>query len=270
MHTKIDNADEARQYLIKFMREHFSDKAFADYILTQLPGNFAWNLAAAIGMHASNPASPAPVAAITPTDEQIIEAVRAANVKCMHREAATTLDIASAVLKVAAPQAQAVPVAWIDTRCIGNIKWRDGLTRGDVTEGQPLYFGPPAAAAAPSVQEAKDAALELAAGICDEIHDDWRARYKGRAPHAPNNPHSADPHADSLSDGAAQCANRIRELKSSAAPRTAATETPAKPLTRCAAGCDGECAHPGCPQLRDNEPAATGRYCPLDVDKEGT
>lgn len=38
----------------------------------------------------------------------------------------------------------------------------------------------------------------------------------------------------------------------------------AQALTRCAAGRDGECGHAQCPQLRDGEPAATGRHCPLD------
>lgn len=41
-------------------------------------------------------------------------------------------------------------------------------------------------------------------------------------------------------------------------------EPSAKKLIRCAAGRDGECGHAQCPQLRDNEPAATGRHCPLD------
>lgn len=27
---------------------------------------------------------------------------------------------------------------------------------------------------------------------------------------------------------------------------------------------DGDCSWPECPQLRDNEPYATGRHCPLD------
>lgn len=36
-------------------------------------------------------------------------------------------------------------------------------------------------------------------------------------------------------------------------------------LTGCAAGKDGECAHSQCPQLRDGEPSATGRHCPLDA-----
>lgn len=37
-------------------------------------------------------------------------------------------------------------------------------------------------------------------------------------------------------------------------------------LKRCAAGRDGECRHKGCPQLRDNEPAKSGRHCPLDEE----
>lgn len=34
---------------------------------------------------------------------------------------------------------------------------------------------------------------------------------------------------------------------------------------RCHAGKDGDCIWPGCPQIRDDEPAKTGRHCPLDV-----
>jgi hypothetical protein len=41
----------------------------------------------------------------------------------------------------------------------------------------------------------------------------------------------------------------------------------ARPLTNCAAGRDGECGHALCPQLRDNEPRATGRHCPLDNER---
>jgi hypothetical protein len=37
-------------------------------------------------------------------------------------------------------------------------------------------------------------------------------------------------------------------------------------LTRCAAGRDGECGRAECPQLRDGEPRATGRHCPLDSE----
>lgn len=33
----------------------------------------------------------------------------------------------------------------------------------------------------------------------------------------------------------------------------------------CHAGRDGDCIWKDCPQLRDNEPTATGRHCPLDV-----
>jgi hypothetical protein len=40
------------------------------------------------------------------------------------------------------------------------------------------------------------------------------------------------------------------------------------PLKGCAAARDGDCSHSECPQLRDNEPHATGRHCPLDTHKE--
>jgi hypothetical protein len=39
-------------------------------------------------------------------------------------------------------------------------------------------------------------------------------------------------------------------------------------LTRCAAGRDGDCIHPKCPQNREGEPMKTGRHCPLDTDDE--
>lgn len=39
-------------------------------------------------------------------------------------------------------------------------------------------------------------------------------------------------------------------------------------LTRCAAARDGECRHANCPQLRDNEPKASGRHCPLDTQDD--
>ena len=34
---------------------------------------------------------------------------------------------------------------------------------------------------------------------------------------------------------------------------------------RCHANRDGDCTDARCPQLRDGEPAASGRHCPLDV-----
>ena len=36
----------------------------------------------------------------------------------------------------------------------------------------------------------------------------------------------------------------------------------------CHGGRDGECIWQKCPQLRDNEPNATGRHCPLDVSDD--
>lgn len=41
-----------------------------------------------------------------------------------------------------------------------------------------------------------------------------------------------------------------------------------QPLTRCAAARDGDCSHAQCPQARDGEPNASGRHCPLDLDRE--
>lgn len=40
---------------------------------------------------------------------------------------------------------------------------------------------------------------------------------------------------------------------------------------RCAAGSDGDCSWPDCPQMRDGEPMKSGRHCPLDtrrIDEE--
>jgi hypothetical protein len=51
-------------------------------------------------------------------------------------------------------------------------------------------------------------------------------------------------------------------------PPAAVSQHKDKPLTRCAAARDGDCTHKQCPQLRDNEPAATGRHCPLDTDSK--
>lgn len=39
-----------------------------------------------------------------------------------------------------------------------------------------------------------------------------------------------------------------------------------QPLTRCQAGRDGDCIAKQCPQLRDGEPRATGRHCPIDKE----
>lgn len=42
-----------------------------------------------------------------------------------------------------------------------------------------------------------------------------------------------------------------------------------KPLRYCQAHKDGDCTHPDCPQLRDNEPYKSGRSCPLpDYDED--
>lgn len=44
---------------------------------------------------------------------------------------------------------------------------------------------------------------------------------------------------------------------------------PAVTPARCQSGRDGDCNWSACPQLRDNEPAATRRHCPLDDGEDG-
>ena len=43
------------------------------------------------------------------------------------------------------------------------------------------------------------------------------------------------------------------------------TPGPRVPLTSCAAGSDGDCYHPECPQIRDGETERAHRHCPLDT-----
>lgn len=40
---------------------------------------------------------------------------------------------------------------------------------------------------------------------------------------------------------------------------------PSRIVNHCRAQRDGDCCWSECPQLRDGEPHATGRHCPLDV-----
>ena len=37
-------------------------------------------------------------------------------------------------------------------------------------------------------------------------------------------------------------------------------------VQECHAQMDGDCVWEKCPQLRDGEPAKSGRHCPLDID----
>lgn len=60
-----------------------------------------------------------------------------------------------------------------------------------------------------------------------------------------------------------ECENRLYDYEHWQTGRKAWNERN-KPLVRCAANRDGECVNTGCPQLRDKEPHATGRHCPLD------
>jgi hypothetical protein len=50
------------------------------------------------------------------------------------------------------------------------------------------------------------------AAACEAIATDRHAQYKGRAPHAANNPARADTYTEGQSDGADACAAAIRAL----------------------------------------------------------
>jgi hypothetical protein len=66
-------------------------------------------------------------------------------------------------------------------------------------------------------------------------------------------------------------ADDIERLFAALPPQATSTSTgdaPRRPLVGCAAGRDGDCTHPDCPQLQDHEPKATGRHCPLDTSSE--
>ncbi len=40
------------------------------------------------------------------------------------------------------------------------------------------------------------------------------------------------------------------------------------PLLQCASHQDGDCHHRKCPQIKDGEPAKSGRHCPLDTSSK--
>lgn len=48
----------------------------------------------------------------------------------------------------------------------------------------------------------------------------------------------------------------------------AVNQRPAVNLLRCHGDSDGECSWEHCPQIRDNEPKASGRHCPIDVRED--
>lgn len=50
-----------------------------------------------------------------------------------------------------------------------------------------------------------------------------------------------------------------------AVDKSASAAQGVKTLIRCAAGRDGDCSHPMCPQARDGEPHKSQRHCPLDT-----
>ena len=96
-----------------------------------------------------------------------------------------------------------------------------------------------------------------------------------------------DPHLATLTrlcveadEALVQAASAMRPMNQpeTATPARPATEEPPKPrydvqrrcMTRCQADDDGMCYDATvCPQLRDGEPAKSGRHCPLDTQDEG-
>lgn len=81
---------------------------------------------------------------------------------------------------------------------------------GDYWSGnEPLYSRE---ALEKAVAAARKAALEEAALLCDDIASDKYDQYKGRGQHAPNNPQRADTYTNGESDGAGECAHKIRQL----------------------------------------------------------
>lgn len=69
----------------------------------------------------------------------------------------------------------------------------------------------------PAALDDRNDVLEEAANLCEEMEGDMFDQYKGRGKHAPNNPYRADPYMNGQSDGAGQCADAIRALRTKSA-----------------------------------------------------
>lgn len=116
MTYKIDNTDEARQFLLAYMREHFIDKTFGEYILARLAGDFAWNLASAMNAERLRAAAEAPVVASDNIERRTLQ-IRLAFAKPARRSRDRLMwDVEHllghiALLKAAAPASPAAPVA---------------------------------------------------------------------------------------------------------------------------------------------------------------
>jgi hypothetical protein len=137
--------------------------------------------------------------------EGIREAVQKFSGKPCEGEPFDRLDELLTALAAARQPVEAEPVAW-RRRVLspaGTIIWVDC---GPSDQGaQALYLAAPQPATVD-----RDAVLEEAARICDAIESDKWALYKGREPYKGNEPGRADPHVQGESDGAGQCASRIR------------------------------------------------------------
>lgn len=110
------------------------------------------------------------------------------------------------------------------------VKWSAIYRTEPVFKGyQPLFTGEQyrqgqreyvAACRAGEKADARDAALEEAAKVCEGIEGDRFDAYKGRGKWEAFNPGRADPYVNGESDGAGQCAISIRKLKSGDAARS--------------------------------------------------
>lgn len=114
------STDESREYLVKFMEQHFTDKTFHRYIRGEYPtrnnlaGDFAWQLARALRMPAA-PAAQAPVqnaeevrrAALEEAAKMCDEKFRARSVMGFAREASCARSLAEEIRAIASKEAAA-------------------------------------------------------------------------------------------------------------------------------------------------------------------
>jgi hypothetical protein len=61
-------------------------------------------------------------------------------------------------------------------------------------------------------EDCRDAALEYAAKVCDELADQYRSLYKGRTKPIDQS-RAYNPHTDGMSDGCNVCADAIRTME---------------------------------------------------------
>lgn len=118
-------------------------------------------------------------------------------------------------------------------------------------------IGPAGFTTAPKPQ---DEVNEIMAGM-DRATDEWLKHIAAIAPRCHFRPMMLEGWGD---ESWWECSVCGHTKDADRAAKAASQDTTHAPLTRCAAGRDGECGHAQCPQLRDGEPRASGRHCPLD------